>query len=76
MEPAASIIKSLGGAGEVARLTGVFRTTPAKWRSPVEKGGTGGQVPLKHIPALLRAARDKGVKLTADDFLPREGAAQ
>lgn len=34
-------------------------------------GGTGGMIPFKHVPALLDAAKDKGVKLSTDDFLPR-----
>ncbi|HET6409122.1 MAG TPA: hypothetical protein VFG14_14635 [Chthoniobacteraceae bacterium] len=34
-------------------------------------GGTGGTIPFKHIPALIEAARVKGLVISADDFLPR-----
>jgi len=37
-----------------------------------KSGGTGGTIPFKHVPALLAAAHDKGLKLSADDFLPIE----
>lgn len=33
-------------------------------------GGTGGIIPFKHVPALLDAAKEKGIELSADDFLP------
>ena len=35
-----------------------------------EAGGTGGMVPFKHVPAMIAAAKDKGIELSADDFLP------
>lgn len=37
---------------------------------PKAVGGTGGIIPLRHIPVLLAAARTRGVHLSAEDFLP------
>lgn len=75
MEPAASIIKSLGGDTVVASITGVHRTRVANWKRAKESGGTGGAIPFRHVPALLKAAQDKGLPLSADDFLPTSRVA-
>lgn len=71
MEPARTIIDRLGGPNLVAGIAGVHRTRVSNWCRPKEAGGTGGLVPLKHIPILIDAARDRGIDLSADDFLPR-----
>lgn len=71
MEPARSIIASLGGDTAVAKIAGVHRTRVSNWKRPKEAGGTGGTIPFKHVPALLAAASEKGIALSADDFLPR-----
>jgi len=76
MEPAHSIIKNLGGPSVVAEIAGVHRTRVSNWSRAKEKGGTGGVIPFKHVPALLDAARKKGVNLSADDFLPSTPAPQ
>jgi hypothetical protein len=70
MEPAQTIIRNLGGAPAVARITGVHRTRVYSWTWPKSAGGTGGTIPFNHVPALIEAARTKGVELSADDFLP------
>jgi hypothetical protein len=70
MEPAASIIKNLGGDTVVASITGVHRTRVANWKRPKDAGGTGGAIPFRHVPALLQAAKIRGVSLSTDDFLP------
>lgn len=75
MEPAASIIQRFGGDTKVAALVGVHRTRVANWKRPRDAGGTGGAIPFKHVPKLLAAARDLGLHLTADDFLPVKVAA-
>lgn len=71
MEPATSIIKALGGPTKVAVIAGVHRTRVHGWTRPKGVGGTGGHIPLPHIPKLLSAAREKGIDLTADDFIPQ-----
>lgn len=69
MEPAATIIRVLGGVTEVARITGCHRNTVVRWKMPTNNG-TCGRIPFKHVPTLLEAARNRGVSLSADDFLP------
>lgn len=78
MEPAASIIDKLGGDTAVAAIAGVHRTRVANWKRGKDVGGTGGTIPFRHVPALLKAAQDKDIPLSADDFLPpteQEGEA-
>lgn len=71
MEPARTIIDRLGGPNKVATIAGVHRTRVSNWARKKEDGGTGGVIPFKHVPALLAAARDAGLEMSADDFLPR-----
>lgn len=70
MEPAASIIKRLGGEAKVSEITGRAYTAPYRWQHPIEKGGTGGLIPQKLHRALLDHARANGIALSAADFLP------
>ncbi|SHI79186.1 hypothetical protein SAMN02745911_1178 [Aureimonas altamirensis DSM 21988] len=75
MEPATTIIRSLGGPSAVSRITGVHRTRVSNWMRSKDVGGTDGLIPFRHVPALLSAAKNAGVVLTAEDFLPSEVAA-
>jgi len=75
MEPANRIIEALGGPTKVALIAGVHRTRVSNWKRPREVGGTGGRIPQSHIPVLLLAARERGVRLSADDFLPAPSAS-
>lgn len=75
MEPAASIIKKLGGATVVAAIAGVHRTRVSNWKRSKDVGGTGGVIPFKHVPKLLAAAEKRGVELSADEFLPKGGVS-
>lgn len=70
MEPAANIIAKLGGDTAVAAITGVHRTRVANWKRAKDAGGTGGSIPFRHVPALLKAAQARDISLTAADFLP------
>lgn len=70
MEPAQTIIQKLGGPTAVAGLVGIHRTRVSSWQRSQERGGTGGRIPQGHIPTLLQAARERGIELSADDFLP------
>lgn len=76
MEPAASIIKALGGPNAVALITGVHRTRVSNWMRPKDAGGTGGVIPFRHVPKLLDAAKEIGVSLSADSFLPANDPAE
>lgn len=66
MNSSTQIIADLGGAGAVARTVGVAITTVRRWTYPVGRGGTGGTIPLKYWPALMRMAQTMNVQLTAD----------
>ena len=68
LEPAASIIKRLGGENIVSSATGTAYTAPYRWQAALEKGGTGGRIPSKHIPTLLEFAREKAIPLAAEEF--------
>ncbi len=68
MEPAASIIRRLGGEANVSRITGRGATAPYKWQYSVEKGGTGGLIPQRLHTVLLDHARAHGIALSPTDF--------
>lgn len=70
LDPAASIIERFGGIDTVRGITGASRTRVYRWTQPVERGGTGGIIPIGHIGKLLHYARDNGIEITADEFIP------
>lgn len=79
-EPAHGLIQRLGGYSQVAlyvRRYGVNqsramnRSTVYRWTVSTDEGGTGGYIPAKHWPALIKAARDHhSMALTVHDFSP------
>lgn len=71
MEPAKTIITALGGARAVSELLGIHRSAVWKWSQPKEKGGTGGVIPIHHIPLLLHECGQRGLEVGAGDFLPQ-----
>jgi len=77
LEPAHSIIDSLGGSAEVCRALGVSYSQVRKWTWSKQRGGTGGLIPQRWHVAVLDLARRKDVPMTASAFLPvsREVAA-
>lgn len=75
MEPAKTIVDKLGGPSAVSKICNVHRTRVSNWTRPKEAGGTGGVIPFKYAPKLIEAAAEKGVELTASDFLPATEAA-
>lgn len=69
MEPAASIIKLLGGEAVVTKVTGLAYTAPYRWQHSEEKGGTAGFIPRKHHQALLDYAAEHGLPLKPEHFI-------
>ena len=69
MEPAATIIKKLGGEARVADITGTALTAPYRWQREKSKGGTGGLIPQAHHRILLDYAHAHGFVLSAEEFL-------
>lgn len=70
MEPASSIVRKLGGPSSVAAIVGVHRTRVSNWSRPKAAGGTGGLIPLKYATTLIAAAAERGIEITADEFMP------
>lgn len=70
LEPAAGIIKRLGGEAVVREITGCGVSTPYGWQYPRDRGGTDGLIPQRHHRKLLDYAKSNGIGLTAEDFLP------
>jgi len=73
MEPAASIIKRLGGDTAVARRLGLHRTTVAKWKG-AEPNGLGGLIPMRYVADLMAMSEEVGAGIVAADFMPVEVA--
>jgi len=69
MEPAASIIKKLGGPEAAARLIGVHRTRVFSWMRGREHGGTDGAIPQRHFNTILEIARSKGIEISVSDLV-------
>lgn len=72
LEPAHSIVDRLGGPGKVAAFLGLHRTRVSKWKLPKVSGGTGGTIPLKHVPALMRLAVTIGADLRYAEFFVQD----
>ena len=68
-EPAAGIIRALGGVSAVARATGVTLTSVQRWRWPRSIGGLDGYIPARHYRNLLALAQDQGVELPIAAFV-------
>lgn len=54
----------------MATVAKVHRTRVSSWQRSRAAGGTDGRIPQKHHVALLTFAREKGIELKSDDFLP------
>jgi hypothetical protein len=70
MEPAQTIIGKFGGPTAMAELLGIHRTRVSSWQRPKSAGGTDGLIPQRYHPVLLDYAREHGLDLKAEDFLP------
>lgn len=69
MEPAASIIKKLGGVEDAARDLGVHRTRVFSWMRDAAAGGTGGRIPQRHFPTILDLSAKRGLGITAESLI-------
>ncbi|KQZ25827.1 hypothetical protein ASD50_20605 [Mesorhizobium sp. Root552] len=72
LEPAATIIKTLGGLKAVSEIAGVSRHSVMRWRYPISVRGTGGTIPHQHHRKLLVAAKERDIELSPLDFFPEE----
>jgi hypothetical protein len=72
LEPARTIIARFGGPDAVRQVTGASRTRIYRWTQPKERGGTDGVIPMPQARKLLQHAKEAGLPVSADDFLPSE----
>jgi len=72
MNVATRIIDKLGGHQAVADLLGCHVTRVYRWTYSLERGGTGGLIPLKQQRLLIAKMPER---LRLNDFAPREGDA-
>jgi hypothetical protein len=63
LDPAYMVIEKLGGKAAVAAATKLDKSTLSRWCAPPPVG-TGGVIPQRHWPALLRLAKRQGQELT------------
>lgn len=80
LQPAYGVIVKCGGIDATAKIVNRHRSVVNRWLMPRERGGTGGQVPMRHAQILLREVS----ALSESDFFasanspagsPREQAA-
>jgi hypothetical protein len=57
-EPAARIVRALGGTRAAARRLGVSAERCSQWNRPAARGGTGGWIPPEHWSRLERIAAE------------------
>jgi hypothetical protein len=74
-EPANTIIQKFGGLSALAEVAGVSAHSVMRWRTPRERGGTGGVIPHWHVPKLLAEAEKRKIKVRAADFVHVKDAA-
>lgn len=75
LEPAKTVISLCGGFAETARLAGRSEIRVRRWAYPKDRGGTGGLVPSECMVTLLRNARDAGIDLRPEHFVPADVTA-
>lgn len=75
LDPALSVIKTLGGFEAVAVITGKHISRVYRWTYPKERGGTGGYIPQADAEVLLAHAKEKGLPVTAESFFTKARAA-
>lgn len=70
-EPAATIIREIGGASKAAEITGVAKVQVYRWMWSVGDGGTGGCIPTRRAQRLFEWARANGKDIPAELFFER-----
>ncbi len=56
-EPAATVVRALGGVRRAAQLIGVSAETCSQWNRPADRRGTGGFVPPRFWATILSVAK-------------------
>ena len=68
LKPASTIVDLFGGVSHTADILDLNRGTVSRWMTPVIDRGTGGQIPQKHWPTILRLAKRRRLKITLQDL--------
>jgi hypothetical protein len=71
LSPAYEVIQRLGGKTEVAERLNLDKSTLSRWCQPRPEG-TGGQIPQRHWPELMKIARDKKVRIKIEELVAVE----
>lgn len=67
--PAAQVIEAFEGVRPTARALELNPSTVCRWQKPKEKRGSGGLIPSEHHAKILRVARERGLRLTAEHLI-------
>lgn len=67
LSPAYDVIQRLGGKTEVAERLSLDKSTLSRWCQPRPEG-TGGQIPQRHWPELMKLAREKKVRIKIEEL--------
>jgi hypothetical protein len=71
LSPAYEVIQRLGGKTEVAERLNLDKSTLSRWCQPRPEG-TGGQIPQRHWPELMKIAREKKVRIKIEELVAVE----
>lgn len=72
--PAAKVIAAFGGPRALASAINRNVAQIYRWTYPASRGGTAGKIPGSALHDVLDAAKERGIKLTADDLLGLRGS--
>ena len=71
LAPAYDVIQRLGGKTEVADRLNLDKSTLSRWCQPRPEG-TGGQIPQRHWPELMKMAHEKKVRIKIEELVAVE----
>lgn len=74
--PVDRAIAAFGSVAKLAEAAGRSIHQVYRWRRKTEVGGRDGRVPDDAQPEILRAARDRGIPLTAEDLIDMRTAPE
>jgi len=69
LSPAREVVQKLGGVRAAARALELSPSAVSRWMMPSAARGTGGHVPQRHWPAILKHARKERIELTLTDLV-------
>lgn len=68
LNPAREIVAKLGGVNATARALDLSPSAVSRWMQPPSKHGTGGHIPRRHWPAIIKHAKSEGVRIRLTDL--------